>query len=157
MPLDSHGVYKYTEADNGTSVSELLNKAQDALSDANTPVKVAIGSAVTAGAGWAVTGGELARMGHHRMLAVSVRRSGAAITVPAHGNIANEVIASLTATADRPVITAPLTSGLTGRTATGSIRVGGSIEIGAVSPGGNINTDDTFDFVSTWIATGVVA
>lgn len=106
-----------------------------------------------ASVGWTVTDQSLVKMGRMRQLRIVFMRSGAAISVPVHGNIANSTVALLKDVSDYPVSFTAMSSGSGGRLAVASLSdIGGNANLSAVAPGGNITTDETFELNATYIA-----
>jgi len=96
--------------------------------------------------GWAFVGGGVTwyrSVGNGLMhMYVEMTRTGAALTVPANGDIGNVLLATAPATI-LPMDSVPLHSGSGGRVATGFLGADGGLVLGAVAPGSNIAMGET--------------
>lgn len=99
---------------------------------------------LTAASGWSIASFSWRRLSNDlAYMIVHFTRTGAAITVPANGDVANSVMGTLSA-AYWPLVFAGTTSGGVGRVAVGELSPSdGSITLGAVGGSGDIATGDT--------------
>lgn len=82
-------------------------------------------------------------------------RTGASITVPATGNIANQLVANVDANMRNRRMNTPCTSTATGPVMTGYVDATGNVYITATTPNVTINTGDSFSLACSGFIGGL--
>lgn len=138
------------EVDQGVRLSVQGNTYMvESITDGDMPTDTTSYSAAT---GWSVQTFQCRRVGRMAMLVVIFTRTGAAITVPADGNITNATVLTITSSPLWPVgISAALSTGSTGPMVAGHANTSGDIQIDAVAPGVTIGTGQQLSLAGTWI------
>jgi len=112
-------------------------------------------NALSAASGWEILYQATKRSLDTVSCFIQFRRTGAAIYVPTDGNLSNQKIATMSATyrPDTLMNSGVMSTATTGRMATANAHYAGSVELTAVSGGGqNIEKGDTFTMQGTWFA-----
>lgn len=103
--------------------------------------------------GWKINNQYVQKFGPFVIIYLIVERTGAGISVPASGNIPNEVVASAKVGYRCAITQMPLSSGGTGPMAAYYIGSGGDLTMTALPPGsGNIAKGDTFSVGGFYLA-----
>jgi hypothetical protein len=97
----------------------------------------------TTSSGFSVTTLYARRIGNMGYLDAVVTRTGAAITVPADGNVANTQVFTVP-TALRPALNVPMLSGATGPMTVGALTSAGAVNLQSIAPGASLATSATF-------------
>lgn len=161
--LDSNGVWLYGEDDQRDTFSELLNIGMDSVSDAigllrgrataletaGATSTVTAAGILTAATGWSVTTQQGRKKNGQAFLRYTVSRTGAAVSVPSDGDIANQLLATFAAG------WVPA-SGILYPAASNALVAAGYVDstgvyLAAVAPGITIPTGQTFGFVATYL------
>lgn len=108
-------------------------------------------SAMVAASGWSITAQSIVVKNGIAVGQMSFTRTGAAITVPASGNIANQTVATTTNAAYRPAFRTPLAMLAGGPVVGGEVTTAGDWRFNAMAPGNTIATGDTFEVGAMWI------
>lgn len=162
--LDANGVWQYGESDTRDTFSALLNIGQDATSDAIGSDRARIAALeaagatgpstsniATAGAGWTLTTARGRKKNGIAFVEFVFTRSGAAITVPVDGNIANETIGTLIVGWQQAgPINFALSTGTAGPVSAGVIS-NNTIILCAVAPGAPIAVGATLTLAGVYI------
>ena len=112
-----------------------------------------IASIITMSADWTCQAAMAARSGRWVEVALSITYTGAAIVVPADGNIANSTVGTLAAQWRPPTtrgVGASMSVGSAGRLAAFSANAGGAVQLAAVGTGGNVTTNSAWAISGVW-------
>ena len=104
-----------------------------------------------AATGWSVSALAIRKSGRVAMFSAVFERTGAAITVSADGNVANQAVLTITDPSLRPVMPTAPTSYHTGPVAHYYMGTGGTLDLCAVSSGVTIPTGAELSAAATWI------
>ena len=148
MPVTTNGIW-YPEPGQNYNIPATLATMASSIENKLGPWAVSqngiAGNAVgTALAGWQLVAAEAAIEGKGVQVFLRVKRTGAAITVPATGNIVNSNVVQLVASLKPLLTTSSLSSTHTGRMGAGNIDANGLVTITAVVPGANIGVNEEF-------------
>lgn len=159
--LDANGILRYDETDTRDKFSALLNMGQDATSDAVgadrarlTVLEQAVllsgttANIVAAGSGWSVGNASGRKIAGLAFISVLFTRTGAAITVPADGNVSNTMLGTLNPGWLRAVgINVSLMhDGFSGPMTSGYINASQELFLGAIAPAATIPTGSNVGF-----------
>jgi hypothetical protein len=163
--LDANGVWLYGEDDARDTFSALLNIGQDSVSDAIgsdrgrldalealTSTGASTTGIATAATGWSAT----AVLGRKRsgiiVAQFNMTRTGAAITVPAGGDIADSIMATLNAGWQRAGGPVPGLHSAIGPVCSGYISAANELILTNAAPGTTIATGTLIALTATYIA-----
>jgi hypothetical protein len=110
---------------------------------------IASSTGITATTGWSLSMAKYRRIGKVVSIYVQFKRTGAAVTVNADGNIANIQVGTLPA-GITPSSYQSIHSGSTGRVCTGNVSNDAGIYLAAIVPGSNIDTNDEISLGGTY-------
>lgn len=151
------GVWIYGEDDVSTRASDMLNLGQESVRAALTPLVRRVAaptSLITAAAGWTINTLSIIRSGTTLQVYISVTRTGAAITAPADGNIANVRVADIDPSI-RPGTTAALSAAGNGKLTAAIATSAGALDVVSFADALTLATGDQLSWGGTWITAGV--
>jgi hypothetical protein len=130
-------------ASGGASSTSIWDHASGKAAGTIVTEVTATAAGFTTSSGFTVTTLYARRIGGMGYLDAVVQRTGAAITVPADGNVANTQV--FTVPADlRPSINVPMVSGSGGSMAIGGLTSAGAVNLYSVAPGTSLATGASF-------------
>lgn len=163
--FDVHGVWRFGSDDPRAPFHDLLNVGQESVSTAigtlksraavleAAAAKTAPSSPFLAATGWTIVSQSGVKKAGIAFVNIRFTRSGAAVTVPVDGNIANQIVATLAAGwAGAPGAGIPLVSSHTGPLAVGYIdgTGAGQVFLSAVTAGATIPTGAEFTLAGVY-------